>query len=97
VAPLNQELMPLRILAGVVDTDAFYSQVHLPAVCLMARGSTCSLKRGTPLVQVIPLRREAWTSQIGHADAQRLKEFTREISHSHHVYREQFQKKKSFG
>jgi hypothetical protein len=97
VAPLNQELMPLRILAGVVDTDAFYSQVHLPAVCLMARGSTCGLKRGTPLVQVIPFKREAWTSQTGHADAQRLKEFTREISHSHHVYREQFQHKKSFG
>ena len=95
--PLNQEDTAFRILAGVVDTDLLYAQVNFPAVCLLGRGSTCSLKRQTPLVQVIPFKREAWHSQIGHADAERLGEFTRNISHSPHIYREQFHHKKTFG
>jgi hypothetical protein len=94
--PLNQAEIPFKILAGVVDTDTFYSKVNFPAVCLVARGSTCVLKRETPLVQVVPFKREAWQSQVGHADAQRLRESARDISHSHHVYREQFHRKKAF-
>jgi hypothetical protein len=96
VPPLNQEPIPFRILAGVVDTDVFYSQVNLPAVCLMSRGSTCRLRRATPLVQVIPFKREAWRAQSGHADARQCGQLNRDISHSHHVYREQFHQKKSF-
>jgi hypothetical protein len=97
VAPLNQEPIPFRILAGVVDTDTFYQPVNFPAVCEMARGSSCVLRRNTPLVQAIPFKRENWQSQIGHADAQRLEDFSRDISQSHHVYREQYHQKKSFG
>jgi hypothetical protein len=95
--PLNQEANAFRVLAGVVDTDTFYSQVNFPAVCLMERRSTFVMKRQTPLAQVIPFKREAWRAQIGHADARRLAEYTRSISHSHHVYREQYHQRKAFG
>jgi hypothetical protein len=94
--PLNRESIPFNILAGVVDTDSFYSPVNFPAACLMQRGSKCTLLRSTPLVQVIPFKREEWHSQIWHADARRLAEFDRQFAHSHHVYREQSHHRKSF-
>ena len=97
VPPMNQEPMPFNVLSGIVDTDTFYAEVHFPAVCLMARGSTCTVKRQTPLIQAIPFRRETWRSEVGHADAERQGEFTRGMSHNHHIYREQFQRRKSFG
>jgi len=96
VQPLNQELVPFRILAGVVDTDTFYEHVNFPAVCLMPRGTSCYIKRQTPLVQVIPFKRETWRSQIGHADAHRLGEIRRGMMYNHHIYREQFYQKKMF-
>ena len=95
--PLNHEPIPFRILAGVVDTDTFYAQVNFPAVCQMPRGTSQTLKRGIPLVQAIPFQRESWQHQTGHADARRLADFTRRISHNHHVYREQYQQRKTFG
>jgi hypothetical protein len=95
--PVNQEAGAFDVLAGVVDTDTFYAHVNFPAVCRMEKGSQYSMKRGMPLVQAIPFKRESWRAETGHADAQRLAEFTREISHSHHVYREQFHQRKVFG
>jgi hypothetical protein len=97
VPPMNHEPIPFRILAGVVDTDAFYAPINFPAVCEMKRGSDCVLRRATPLVQAIPFKRDQWQSGVGHADAARLEEFSRDISHSHHVYREQYHQKKVFG
>jgi hypothetical protein len=94
--PVNREFGPFEILAGVVDTDTLYTQVNFPAVCRMEKGLKFSMKRGMPLVQVIPFKRETWRAEVGHADARRLAEFTRRISHSHHVYREEFYQRKTF-
>lgn len=94
--PLNRARIPFEILAGVVDTDSFYSQVNFPAACLMEPGSKCALERGTPLVQAIPFKREDWRSQVWHADARRLGEFDRQFAHSRHVYREQSHRRKNF-
>jgi hypothetical protein len=94
---LNRADIPFRILSGVVDTDGFYSQVNFPAACMMQRGSTFAMKRQTPLMQAIPFKREEWRAQVGHADARRVAEFGRSISHNHHVYREEFHRRKSFG
>jgi tetratricopeptide (TPR) repeat protein len=94
--PMNQDPIPFQILAGIVDTDNFYAQINFPAACRMTRGSTCHLKRGTPLVQLIPFKRDAWHSQTTHADATALADFARAIAQSHHVYREQSHRKKTF-
>lgn len=59
---LNQFHIPFHIFTGVVDTDSYYRDVFFPALCLMQPGQRCTLERGTPLVQVIPFRRETWRS-----------------------------------
>jgi hypothetical protein len=95
--PMNQEPIPFRILAGIVETDTFYQPVNFPAVCEMKPGSSTVLRRNTPLVQAIPFKRDQWGSRIHHADAERLEAFSREITQSHHVYREQYHQRKTFG
>lgn len=66
--PFNRFDMPFQALTGLVETDNFYHEVHFPTICLMAPGQTFHLKKGTPIAQVIPFKREDWTSQAGKAD-----------------------------
>ena len=56
VAPLNREPLPVAIIAGVVDTDAYHSLINFPFFATGADGVHV-LEKGTPLVQVIPFRR----------------------------------------
>ena len=47
----------MQILAGVVDTDRYQAPVNFPFVTIAGDG-THALEKGTPLVQVIPFRRD---------------------------------------
>jgi hypothetical protein len=45
------------VLPGIVDTD-IYHNAHLPTLLSVDPGQEIMIERGTPLVQVIPFRRE---------------------------------------
>src|SRR4051812_41210279 len=62
---LNRFDFPFQVLAGVVETDTYYREVVIPAVCLMQPGTSVTLARGAPLVQLVPIRREGWRSTVG--------------------------------
>jgi hypothetical protein len=94
--PLNRPGVPFEVVAGVVETDTFYAEVHLPAACLMQPGTTCVLKRATPLVQAIPFKREDWGHEVSHADAEQLAETALRIAHSRHLYREEYRQGKNY-
>jgi hypothetical protein len=73
--PLNRFDIPFQALNGVVETDSFYHEVHFPTICLLGPGQSFHLKKGTPIAQVIPFKRDDWTSQIGKADMQQRLEW----------------------
>jgi hypothetical protein len=58
VQPLNRHQPVFQLFSGVVDTDTYQSLIHFPFVATAADG-VHTLEKGTPLVQVIPFRREA--------------------------------------
>ncbi len=58
VQPLNRHQPVFQLFSGVVDTDTYQSLIHFPFVATAADG-VYTLEKGTPLVQVIPFRREA--------------------------------------
>jgi Family of unknown function (DUF6065) len=62
VAPLNRANDVVEIISGVVDTDSYQSLINFPFFAKAADG-VYSLERGTPIVQVIPFRRE--TTHLG--------------------------------
>ncbi len=57
VPPLNRPNPVFEVVAGVVDTDEYRSIIHFPFFATGADGVHV-LEKGTPIVQVIPFRRE---------------------------------------
>lgn len=51
-----------RVVEGSVDTDDFYSDLHF--VCSIKENSRLSIKKGDPLLQIIPYKREQWTVHV---------------------------------
>ncbi len=58
VPPLNRAGQPFECVAGLVDTDSYLAPVHFPFFATGKDGLHV-LEKGTPLVQVIPVRRDA--------------------------------------
>jgi hypothetical protein len=54
--PINRPNSVIEVLSGLVDTDSYTSPVNFPFVAIAPDG-VYTLKKGTPLVQVIPFRR----------------------------------------
>jgi hypothetical protein len=54
--PINRPNGVIEVLSGLVDTDTYKAPVNFPFVATAPDG-VYTLKKGTPLVQVIPFRR----------------------------------------
>lgn len=57
VPPLNRPHKVFEVVSGVVDTDRYQSIIHFPFFATADDGVHV-LEKGTPIVQVIPFRRE---------------------------------------
>lgn len=58
VPPVNRPAQPFECVAGLVDTDTYVADIHFPFFAHAPDG-VYTIEKGTPLVQVIPVRREA--------------------------------------
>jgi hypothetical protein len=61
ITPLHHDL-PFYCLPGVVDTDTYPGVVHFPF--LMKKNFQGIIEKGTPMIQVIPFKRDEWLSEI---------------------------------
>lgn len=59
--PINRFDLPFLTLSGVVDTDKYNLSVLFPF--LLRKDFVGLIERGTPIAQVIPFKRENWTSE----------------------------------
>ena len=66
-SPLNHLETRFKILDGVVDTDTYYNNVNFPFLWTGGDGEFL-IPRETPLVQVIPFRREKAAYDVGIID-----------------------------
>lgn len=57
VPPVNRPGQPFECVAGLVDTDTYTAEIHFPFFATAPDGLHV-IEMGTPLVQVIPIRRE---------------------------------------
>jgi hypothetical protein len=96
--PLNQFELPFQVLAGLVETDTYYRPVSFPTICLMRPGTSFTLKRGTPIVQAVPIKREEWRSQAAPWDAAARHQVESEMqAERHDFYKDRHWKKKRYG
>jgi len=52
------------IIPGIVDTDEYVNAIHFPFL-LNKRDEQFIIKKGDPMIQVIPFRREPWKMWSG--------------------------------
>lgn len=69
VPPLNRPNSVVEVISGIVDTDTYQSLINFPFFATAPDG-VYTLERGSPMVQVIPFRREA-THIAGEVRAER--------------------------
>lgn len=66
-SPLNHMEKRFKVLDGVVDTDTYYNNINFPFIWTGGSGEFV-IPKGTPLVQVIPFRRESSEFSVGAID-----------------------------
>lgn len=62
VHPLSDAESPFKSLDAVVDTDTFFMPVLFPF--LMKNNFEGTIPKGTPVIQIIPFKREDWEMKI---------------------------------
>jgi len=67
IQPSMRDDLPFQVVPGIVDTDRFPSPVNFPV--FFKKGFTGMIEMGTPIVQIIPFKREEWQSTIGHHES----------------------------
>jgi len=60
--PVHKDPTPLFAIGGLVDTDNFITDGHLSF--LVQKNFVGVIKQGTPLVQVIPFKRDDWEMEL---------------------------------
>lgn len=96
IPPVHRE-SPIVPLPGVVDTDSYTAPVNFPFV-LKNSNMEGLISAGTPIVQVIPFKREEWKMNIGgEKELIEQDKVTRKLrSRFFDSYKTQFRHKKEF-
>jgi hypothetical protein len=96
ISPMHRET-PIIALPGVVDTDKYTAPVNFPFV-LRDPGMTGLIPAGTPIVQVIPFKRDKWTMKFGGREdiEKNVKTITKLRSLFFDSYKRQFRQSKEY-
>jgi hypothetical protein len=92
-APFNRFELPFMPLTGIVETDGYYREIHVPSICMLQPGQSATMKRGMPLIQVIPIKRERWGMSTSRQDQEKRRAAEQPFTADRHHYKEAIWKK----
>lgn len=92
LAPLWRDEQRFQAFPGIVDTDRYPQPINFPF--LLQRGFTGTIECGTPFVQLIPIKREEWRSEVGVRDERMRLDWLRVTRQSIHRYKQHFRSPK---
>ena len=96
VHPMNRLEERWKIIEGIVDTDTYINAINFPFV-LKKRDKQFLIKKGDPMVQVIPFKRESWKSWSGfYLEKLHVKTLNLLMSEWVDKYKNMFWKKKNY-
>lgn len=78
--PLNRSELPFQVFSGIIESDTFYTseqQSNIPFI--LREGFSGMIKKGTPMYQIIPFKREDWVSSANKHDHVRQLTMTQKI------------------
>lgn len=93
--PSNRFDLPFLTITGIVDADKYVRAIQFPF--FLREDFEGIIEKGTPLAQLIPIKRDSWESKVLEADEdlehRRLREFRGKLERS---YKNQYWTKKFF-
>lgn len=93
-SPLNHMEGRFKLFDGVVDTDTYYNNINFPFIWTGGDGEFL-IQKGTPLVQVIPFKRDVFDLEVSVADVGKRNKVTGVLgTKMKNAYREEFWHKK---
>jgi hypothetical protein len=93
--PLNRFDLPFTTTSGIMDTDKYSNPGEIPF--FLKEGFEGTIEAGTPIVQIIPLKRDSWKSEILNYDPGFIEKFGYLIKRKlFGGYRDTFWQKKSY-
>lgn len=93
--PINRNDLPLKVYDAVIDTDVF--PLYFPYSFLVKDGFKGVIKAGTPLIQVIPFRREDFSISISEKNKEEIyNNLNQSLSRFTNSYKKLFWKRKNF-
>ena len=95
-APINRFETPFIPLTGIVETGAYYRHVQLPMISMIAPGQSFTLRRGTPIIQVIPMKRDEWTSSTRTLNVEQYEGQHAMLAENPHAYKDHWWRKIQF-
>jgi|TARA_R100000030_G_C3232662_1_gene118653 hypothetical protein len=98
--PFNRNL-PFKIIDGIVDTDQFPQRVHFPFYWINEPFNDFLIERNSPMVLVIPFKRESWKMEVTHIDDEEFFKKENTVSRNFFyefvdVYKKKFWSKKEY-
>ena len=70
IHPYGYQNSPIRSISGIVDTDILTTDINCPF--FIKEGFNGIIEKGTPMVQLIPFKREEWSSEYTLAKDKKL-------------------------
>ena len=70
LSPINRFDLPFLTITGIVDCDTWTGSVHFPF--FIKNNFTGIIEKGTPITQIIPIKREFWKKEQGKYDAKNV-------------------------
>lgn len=71
--PINRVDLPFFTLSGVIDSDIFYHTPNGNLPFYMKKGFKGVIKKGTPIAQIVPFKRDNWKSSKIKFDEKKVK------------------------
>jgi hypothetical protein len=93
ITPMHYDHLPFKVLGGVVDTDKYPLPVNLPF--FIEKDFEGIIETGTPMIQVIPFKRDRWRSESGF-DEESYLEWEKARSYFSNKYKRFFRQEKSW-
>jgi hypothetical protein len=96
-SPLNLFSLPFKSLDAIIDCDNYYHEYNGQYPFYIYKGFSGIIPAGTPMFQIIPIKRDSWKSNPCIFDENKNKKLQHEIKKIFfNSYKQQFWQKKEF-
>jgi hypothetical protein len=93
--PFGYKNLPFHSFSGIVDSDNYYADINTPFA--VKNNFSGVILKGTPMMQVIPFKRENWESKILRGtEFERVKNYIILGTKIHSAYKKIFREKKTY-